>query len=211
MKTFARPALLALSMFAVATPGWSQSAEPAPVAAPRPALAPAPVAITALAANKKLKVRSPAFKDGAPIPLDNSAYGANKFPGLSWKGAPKATQTFAVIMQDSDPPRAELGSIVHWTMINIPASTKTLAPNLTTPPAGASNGPPRGNFYFGPRTPPGKPHHYRFQVFALDTALALPDGAKFADLLDAMKGHVLASGEVVGTYVGPEPAKAASN
>ncbi len=51
----------------------------------------------------------------------------------------------------------------------------------------------------------------RGQGEPLSGRLNPPDGAKFADLLDAMKGHVLASGEVVGTYVGPEPAKAASN
>jgi Raf kinase inhibitor-like YbhB/YbcL family protein len=55
--------------------------------------------------------------------------------------------------------------------------------------------------YFGPRPPPGDaPHAYHFQVFALDTKLDLPSGFNRHALLKAMKGHVLAEGDLIGTF-----------
>ena len=84
---------------------------------------------------------------------------------------------------------------------------ESLSAGATTPPDGAlqgSNIRGPGGAYAGPHPPAGGPvHHYHFQVFALDTALDLPQGVKVADLVAAMKGHVLASGELVGTYQGP--------
>ena len=58
--------------------------------------------------------------------------------------------------------------------------------------------------YFGPRPPAGDPdHHYHFQVFALDTTMSLAPGADRDKVVEAMKGHVLAKGELVGTYSQP--------
>jgi para-nitrobenzyl esterase len=84
-------------------------------------------------------------------------------------------------------------------MFNIPAATTKLDAGMTTPPAGSAYGPnirAAAQPYMGPRTPAGPKHRYHFQVFALDTAV---DAAKtYDEILAAMKGHVLASGEVVG-------------
>ena len=90
---------------------------------------------------------------------------------------------------------------LHWTMFNIPMSVTKLDAGMKAPPAGASNGPNmRGSkqAYLGPHTPPGPKHHYHIQLFALDTALGPDAGGSYAALTEAMKGHVLAEGELVG-------------
>ena len=75
-------------------------------------------------------------------------------------------------------------------------------PRLTAPEGMLQGLNSRGSMgYFGPRPPVGDPpHHYHFQVFALDTRLEVPPGAERDAVLEAMKGHVLAAGELVGTY-----------
>lgn len=182
-----------------------------PAAACAQAPTPWPLAITEAPAKggAKLGVSSPAFKEGGAIPLANSQYGENKFPGLSWSGVPAGAKSFAVIMQDTDPPARYtfMVTILHWVQFNIPAATTTLPADNAMPVSGAAFG---ANMtgkpapYAGPHPPAGGPvHHYHFQVFALDSALPLTDGAKLADVTAAMKGHVLASGETIGTYQGP--------
>lgn len=82
-------------------------------------------------------------------------------------------------------------------------------PRLTEPEGVLRGANDRGyTGYFGPRPPEGDPpHHYHFQVFALDKPLDLPLGAGRDQLLSAMQGHVLVKGELVGTYRQPAPAK----
>lgn len=146
-----------------------------------------------------LKVTSPAFKTGADIPFENTQYRGNVFPGLAWSPGPAGTRSYVVIMQDAEVPKAE-GALVHWSMLRTPATLTKLEPGMTKPPAGAAFGPSmRGAAqpYAGPHTPPGPKHRYHFEVFALDTVLADP-GKDIGGFLAAMKGHVLASGEVVG-------------
>ena len=150
--------------------------------------------------NAKLTVSTPAFKPGGDIPFENTQYRGNVFPGLSWTAGPAGTKSYVIIMQDADAMRAEM-PILHWTMVNIPATITKLDPGMTGPPAGAQNGPNiRGadHPYMGPRTPAGPKHRYHLQVFALDTTLPDDARATYDALLAAMKGHVLASGEVIG-------------
>jgi para-nitrobenzyl esterase len=173
-----------------------------------------PLAIASISApaGAKLDVSSPSFAAGGPIAIVNTQYGANRFPGLAWQGAPPATKTFAVIMQDTDPPApyADLGTILHWTEFNIPGQVTRISPGQSAVAAGAAFGANmtgKAAPYAGPHPPAGGPvHHYHFQVFALDTALPLKPGAQLAAIVAAMKGHVLASGEIVGTYQGPPQA-----
>lgn len=158
------------------------------------------LALTAIPAKggAKLTVTSPAFKQMADIPFENTQYQGNKFPGLEWTAGPAGTKSYAVIMQDTDGVMRG-NPILHWTMFNI-AGTK-LDAGMTAAPAGASNGPNiRGanQAYMGPRTPPGPKHRYHLQVFALDTTLAADAGATYDSLTAAMKDHVLASGELIG-------------
>ena len=86
----------------------------------------------------------------------------------------------------------------------------SIAPSSSALPEGARQGAnDQGSTgWFGMRPPLGDPAHpYHFQVFALDTRLDLPAGAGRAELLGAMEGHVLAAGEVVGTYARQAPAQ----
>ena len=118
----------------------------------------------------KLTVTSPAFKHMGDIPFANTQYQTNTFPGLEWTAGPAGTQSYAIIMQDTDGPAARGGIFLHWTAFNIKATK--LDAGMTALPSGAAGGPGmgRGN-YAGPRTPAGPKHRYHFQVFALDTTL----------------------------------------
>ena len=148
----------------------------------------------------KLTVTSPAFKDGGDIPFENTQYKGNVFPGLAWSAGPSGTKSYAIIMQDLDAMR-QGAPILHWTMVNIPASVRKLEAGMTSPPAGAEYGPNiRGanQPYMGPHTPAGPKHRYHFQLFALSTTIPTDGTASYSALTDAMKGHVLASGELIG-------------
>jgi para-nitrobenzyl esterase len=171
----------------------------------------AQLALANLAASSpaSLRVTSPAFTSGGDIPFENTAYRASTFPGLAWTAGPSDTKSYAVIMQDGDA-LARGAPILHWTMINIPEAVTHLDPGMTSPPMGAQNGPNiRGpaHVYMGPHTPPGPKHRYHFQVFALDTSVPASSASTYAALVTAMKGHVLASGELIG--LGQAPAAAA--
>jgi Raf kinase inhibitor-like YbhB/YbcL family protein len=147
----------------------------------------------------KLTVTSPAFKQMGDIPMANTQYQTNTFPGLEWTAGPAGTQTYAIIMQDTDGAAGRGGGIfLHWTAFNIKATK--LDAGMTALPSG-THGPGMGGAgrgYMGPRTPAGPKHRYHFQVFALDTTLPAEAGATIESLTAAIKDHVLASGEIVG-------------
>lgn len=148
----------------------------------------------------KLTVSSPAFKDGEDIPFVNTQYRGNVFPGLKWSKGPKGTQSYVVIMQDTDA-LVRGDAILHWTLYDVPAASTELAAGMTDPPAGAMYGPNiRGPMqaYMGPRTPAGPKHRYHLQVFALDTSIPGDPQLSFDALKSAMTGHVLASGQTIG-------------
>lgn len=148
----------------------------------------------------KLTVTSPAFKHMGDIPFENTQYQGNKFPGLTWTAGPDGTQSYVVIMQDTDILRNN-APILHWTMVNIPVAMTSLPAGMTEAPAGTMHGPNiRGAMqpYMGPRTPVGPKHRYHIQVFALDTSVGNESMAGYDAMLAAMKGHVLASGELIG-------------
>ena len=150
--------------------------------------------------KKPLKVTTPAFKDGADIPYENTQYRTNTFPGLEWSKGPKGTQSYVLIMQDPDG-SFKGDAILHWTMINIPTSTTKLDAGATAPPPGAMYGPNvRGpmHAYMGPKTPAGPKHRYHLQIFALDTILQGDPNLTWDGLKAAVSGHVLASGQVIG-------------
>jgi len=96
--------------------------------------------------------------------------------------------------------------ILHWTMVDIPASMTKLPAGMTDAPAGTMHGPNiRGAMqaYMGPRTPAGPKHRYHLQVFALDTRVGNESMQGYDAMLAAMKGHVLASGEIIGLGSAP--------
>jgi len=193
MKTVIAAAVFAL----LATPALAQMG--APAATPHPnALVEFPAK-----GGAKLTVTSPAFANNGDIPYENTQYRGNVFPGLSWSAGPAGTKSYAVIMQDTGGTMRDGYPILHWTLWNIPASTTKLDAGMqpTANPAGSAYGPNmRGAAqpYPGPRTPAGPKHPYHLQVFALDTTIPVSADSTYVSLTDAMKGHILASGEVVG-------------
>ena len=148
-----------------------------------------------------VRVTSSAFSEGNSIPALYTCEGNDVSPPLKWSGVPAETKSIALTCTDPDAPR---GTFVHWVLFNLPPSTDGLPEGVTpdTVPHGAVNGtndfPKLG--YGGPCPPRGGPHRYYFTVYALDTVLALPPGARLRDLTAAMEGHILAEGSLMGRY-----------
>lgn len=149
-----------------------------------------------------IEVSSTAFGSGATIPKQYTGDGADRSPPLRWSEPPGGTKSLALICDDPDAPR---GTWVHWVLYNLPAQARELeegVPAKETLSNGAKQG--KNDFgkigYGGPAPPKGKPHRYYFKLYALDTAVDLPPGATKAQLVDAMKGHILAEGQLMGNY-----------
>jgi Raf kinase inhibitor-like YbhB/YbcL family protein len=154
-----------------------------------------------------LGVSSPVLTMDQPMPREYTADGHNWSPPINWNDAPTDTKSFAVVLQDPDagnPP-----PFVHWVIYNIPATATGLPENVPFEPGAAMPSSIKGAvqgvsgfrrpIYRGPAPPPGKPHHYHFDVYALDLT-GLKDGLSRAEFLDAIKGHILAQGEIVPIY-----------
>jgi Raf kinase inhibitor-like YbhB/YbcL family protein len=164
--------------------------------------------VAPLLAQAPITVTSPTLKDGQTMPRQHTPDGRNISPALAWTNVPAGTKQFAVICEDPDagnPP-----PFVHWIVYKIPGTAKGLPEELpiawdaplTGDLAGAMQGMSgfRRPFYRGPAPPPGKPHHYHFVVYALDTDLPLKPDLDRRALLDAIKGHILGQGELVALY-----------
>jgi len=145
-----------------------------------------------------ISVSSQALGDGGAIPARHSCTGADVSPPLSWTGVPGGAQSLALTVIDPDAPGKPF---VHWLVFNLSPATTELAEGAD-PPASSAQG--RNDFgsngYRGPCPPPGSPHHYHFKVYALDTMTSLRAGASESSFQDAIKGHVLATGEIIGTF-----------
>jgi Raf kinase inhibitor-like YbhB/YbcL family protein len=151
-----------------------------------------------------LSITSAAFANDAPIPAQFTCDGANQSPPLEWDDAPDNAASFALMLEDPDAPG---GTFIHWVMYDIPATTRALPQGLPKGPSASSIGGAkqgRTSFknvgYDGPCPPKGAPHHYHFKLFALDKALGLAPGATRDEVVDAISGHEIARGEIVGTY-----------
>jgi para-nitrobenzyl esterase len=200
-----RPILRAVILSSITASALA--AQAAPPKDPEVGLAQLALANAPAKGSARLTVTSPAFKNMGDIPLENTQYMGNTFPGLEWTAGPAGTKTYVVIMQDGDALRNG-APILHWSMVDIPVSTTKLPVGMTAAPQGTMYGPNmRGAMqpYMGPRTPAGPKHRYHLQVFALDNSVGSESMQSYDAMLAAMKGHVLASGEVVG--LGSAPAK----
>ena len=149
---------------------------------------------------------SPSFENGRRIPIKHSKDGGNRSPELEWSHLPPGTVTLALLCEDPDAPQDE--PWVHWVIYNIPERLPGLPEGVSSSElpeevAGAVQG--VNSFgkvgYDGPRPPAGHgTHHYRFILHAVDSVLELGPRASKRDLLSALKGHVLASTQRMGTY-----------
>jgi Raf kinase inhibitor-like YbhB/YbcL family protein len=162
-----------------------------------------PLALERAKAKSVLSIASKSIRGS--IPKEHSEYADGVSPEISWDKV-EGAKSYALILEDPD--AKSIKPFVHWVAYNIPADVTTLPeglqeqPRLTEPEGLLQGKTSRGSVgYFGPRPPVGDPpHHYHFQVFALDRELDVPPGAERDDVLKAMSGHVLAAGELVGTY-----------
>ena len=149
-----------------------------------------------------IQVKSSAFANMGMLADKYSAYFQDVTPEISWSNVPKNAKSIVVMMEDPD---ASLKPVTHWLVANIAPTVTGFPENMakTETAMGAMQGANQNGKigYYGPMPPPAdKPHNYHFQIFALDTKLNLPSGYNRQALLDAMRGHVIAKGEIVGTY-----------
>jgi len=153
-------------------------------------------------APMNIQVTSTAFADGQSIPGKYTCDGSDVSPPLQWSNAPANAKSFALIVDDPDAP---VGTWVHWVIYDLPTGTSALPENVAKSQYAAGNAKQGLNDfkslgYGGPCPPPGKAHRYFFKLYGLDTVLDLKPGVTKKDLLKAMEGHVLAQGQLVGTY-----------
>jgi len=152
-----------------------------------------------------LKITSTAFQQAGSIPSKYTCEGPDVSPPLAWSGVPAKAKTLALIVDDPDAPDPAKPQrvYVHWVVYNIPAGTPSLSENAskTGMPKGAVQGKNDwGKAEYGGPCPPIGRHRYFFKLYALDIELTGMRSATKADLERAMNGHVLDTGEMMGTY-----------
>ena len=145
---------------------------------------------------------SPGFTEGQTLRRTYTADGADVSPALQWGRVPAGTKSLALICRDADAPG---GTFIHWVLYNIPGSASGVPealPRQETLPDGSRQG--KNDFhvagYNGPNPPPAREHKYNFELYALDTVLPSETGVSAVRLHDLMKGHVLATARLMGTY-----------
>ncbi|HKT31091.1 MAG TPA: YbhB/YbcL family Raf kinase inhibitor-like protein [Gammaproteobacteria bacterium] len=157
--------------------------------------------------TQKFQISSSAYADNGAIPARFTCDGADISPPLAWSGAPAGTKSFAFIMDDPDAPDPAAPKVtwVHWVLYDIPVDVHGLQEGGSLHlPAGTREGMNgwKRTGYGGPCPPIGR-HRYFQKLYALDTVLPdLRRPAKDA-LLAAMRGHVLAETQLIGTYQHP--------
>jgi Raf kinase inhibitor-like YbhB/YbcL family protein len=163
-------------------------------------------AIVAATTGVPFTLTSDAFANNANIPVEYSCDGKSSSPALAWAGAPAGTNTFALILHDPDAGAAGGAGFTHWVVYNIPSAAKSLAagasPNGALPDGSIKGANGSGANQYTGMCPPsgGPPHHYQFTLYALDSSLSLPPGAKKADVEKAIQGHVLAQTLLIGLF-----------
>jgi Raf kinase inhibitor-like YbhB/YbcL family protein len=147
------------------------------------------------AERARVKITSSAFQEGGNIPSKFTCDGSDTSPPLQITGVPSEAKTLVLIADDPDAPG---GLFTHWLLWNIPAQTNSIAEGGTPKGVLGTNDFGKSG-YKGPCPPPGT-HRYSFKIFVLDRELDLRGGAKRSQVDAAMKGHVIAQGELVGRY-----------
>jgi len=149
-----------------------------------------------------MQLTSTAFTEGEPIPAKYTCDDKNVSPPLKWSGVPADARSLVLIVDDPDAPA---GTWVHWVLYDLPGSLSGLTedqPKTQYLPGGARQG--LNDFehlgYGGPCPPPGKPHRYFFKLYALNRLLELKPGVTKKDVERAMEKHIVAQGQLMGTY-----------
>lgn len=155
-----------------------------------------------------LELTSASFEDRQAIPIRYACHGKNISPPLTWTTSPEGTQSFVLIMDDPDAVNVVGFVWDHWLLFNLSANIHSLEEAISRDgknPLGSLEGMNSGSKlgYRGPCPPSGETHEYVFTLFAIDAILELEQGASKEDILQAIEGHVLAEGQLVGRYTSP--------
>ena len=148
------------------------------------------------AAMEKMTLTSTAFAHNQTIPSRFTCDGANVSPPLALGHVPAPAKSLVLIVDDPDAPS---GDWVHWVLYNIDPTTTAIDEGGV--PHGAVGG--TNDFMktsFGGPCPPSGTHRYFFKLYALDEKLPLGGGARKQEVVAAMKGHIIATAELVGLY-----------
>lgn len=149
-----------------------------------------------------MKLTSPAFATGATIPIAYTAAGVDRSPPLEWAELPAGTRALALVVDDPDapPPRTPW---VHWVLANLPPRPAGLAGGVSPEalPRGAVQGRNDwGRLDYGGPNPPSGEHHYRFTLYALDSAVSVTRGVSKPELLHVLRGHILDQAVLIGRF-----------
>jgi Raf kinase inhibitor-like YbhB/YbcL family protein len=142
-----------------------------------------------------MNISSSAFKDGASIPSKYTCDGANSSPPLAFGGIPAGAKSLALVVDDPDAPG---GTFDHWVIWNIPPNTTSVAEGQS--PQGVNGKTGFGKSAYGGPCPPSGEHRYFFKLYAVDTTLNLAPSSSKSDLEKAIKGHTLATAQMMGRY-----------
>jgi Raf kinase inhibitor-like YbhB/YbcL family protein len=145
---------------------------------------------------------SPAFSNGGSIPVKYTCDGEDVSPPLEWGKSPTGTQSFVLIMEDPDAP---VGTWVHWIVYYLPTDARFIPENFRNGTrfddvAALFGKNSWGKTAYGGPCPPSGTHRYTFILYALDSVPAFPEESTRKQVLAAIEGHVLGSGELMGTY-----------
>src|SRR5437879_1720738 len=191
-----RIAELALLLFALTMGSCSDQRRQS-----EPPVVQAPVATGPQEQKMEIKLTSTAFKEGEAIPRQYTCDGIDISPPLEWTGVPKSAKNIALIADDPDAPS---GTFVHWVLYNLPAENIGLVENVPATENVKGGGIQGKNGFekvgYGGPCPPSGTHRYFFKIHALDVEFALKGGATKAELEKAMQGHIVAQGQLMGTY-----------
>ncbi len=144
-----------------------------------------------------IKISSSAFNQGGAIPEKFTCKGQNISPPLAIGSMPMGTKSLVLILQDPD--AAAEGGYIHWILFNIPAQTSEFRESKIPPDATQGNNSAGKANYAGP-CPHSGTHHYYFKIYALDVMLNLPQGASLQEVEQAIQGHILDEGQLMGTF-----------
>lgn len=152
-----------------------------------------------------LTLRSSVFTNGGEIPSKYTCEGQDIAPPLEWEGVPEQTRSVVLIVDDPDAPdpKAPRMTWVHWVLYSIPPDADGLLEGATSEdlPVGTEEGLNdwKRTGYGGPCPPIGR-HRYFHKLYALDVVLKGMSKPTKAEIESAMKGHVIAKAELLGTY-----------
>ncbi len=148
-----------------------------------------------------LDIRSSAFHEGEFIPKKFTCDGEDVSPPLSWTHPPEGTKSIVLICDDPDAP---MGTWVHWVLFGLSPDTLNLPEDISNGKevlGGAKHGLNDFRKYgYGGPCPPGGTHRYFFKLYAVDTEIGLKPGATKNEVHNAIKGHILEEGQLMGRY-----------